>query len=396
VWSSKQTVLILSEPFFADHFRALSILKSKNVTILPDSLIVNYQGLAAANSGDSHDYSIYFMTDEMDMVRATDSVIGVGLEQPVNPSIQISRYNAATTPHSLTQQLGLPAYEKAVGKYLEVKVSQNVQNSTNDIITGAIVQLYYTLADLDRTGDGDADDLDDFDENTLALYYFNESSGLWTKLTTNLSWVMAVGVNTTDIELYGKSYAGYVWAYVSHFTLYGIAGRIQFNRPPDVSGAYPSKEYLWPPNHKFVNVTVEGVTDPDGDTVTIRILNITSDEPTASTHWFREHHPFHCHHHHCHRCENRSAYYTPDAYGIGTDTAQLRAERLGNGNGRVYVITFVASDGRGGETVGSVKVYVPHDRCGGTWHCVDDGQNYDATEINWVEPHCGQWGCDCD
>jgi hypothetical protein len=238
--------------------------------------------------------------------------------------------------------------------------------------------------------------LDDFDENTLALYYFNESSGMWTKLATNLSWVMAVGVNTTDVEVYGKSYAGYIWAYVSHFTLYGISGRVLFNRPPDVSGAYPSKEYLWPPNHKFVNVTIEGVTDPDGDTVTIRILNITSDEPTASTHWLYKHHRFHCHYHRRHRCENRSAYYAPDAYGIGTDTAHLRAERLGRGNGRVYVITFVASDGRGGETVGSVKVYVPHDRRGCAWHCIDDGQDYDATEINWAEPHCSQWRCDCD
>jgi hypothetical protein len=352
---------------------------------------VNYHALVAANSSDSHDYSIYFMTDEMDMVRATDAVVGVGLEQSVNPSVQVTRYNASTTPHSLTQQLGLSAYEKAVGKYLEVKVSENVQNSTNDIITGALVQLYYTAADLDRTGDGDADDIDDFDENTLALYCFNESSGMWTKLTTNLSWVMAVGVNTTDVTLYGKSYSGYVWAYVSHLTLYGLAGLV--NRPPDVSGAYPSKEYLWPPNHKFVNITIEGVTDPDGDPVTIRILNITSDEPTASTNWFCKHHHLHCHHYcHCPCYYNCTAYSAPDAYGIGTDTAHLRAERLGNGNGRVYVITFVASDGRGGETVGSVKVYVPHDRHGCSWHCVDDGKNYDATEINWAEPDCGQGG----
>ena len=390
VWSSKQTVVILSEPYFADHFRVLSILKSKNVTILPDSFIVNYQVLAAPSSNDTHDYSIYFMTDEMDMVRTTDSVIGVGLEQPIKPSIQVTRYNSTTTPHPLTQQLGLSPYETAVGKYLEVKVSGNVQNDTNDIITGALIQLYYTTADLDRTGDGDADDPEDFDETTLALYYFDEDSGTWSKLTTDLSWVIETGVNTTDVELYGKNYAGYVWAYVSHFTLYGVAGRALFNQPPDVSGAYPSKKYLWPPNHRFVNVTIEGVTDPDGDPVTIRILNITSDEPTASTHWRWQHHRFHWHwRHHCRcSCENFSTYYAPDAYGVGTDTAHLRAERLGNGNGRVYVITFVASDGRGGETVGSVKVYVPHDRCGCAWRCIDDGQNYDATEINWRLQEC--------
>jgi len=97
------------------------------------------------------------------------------------------------------------------------------------------------------------------------------------------------------------------------------------NQPPDVSDANPSIKCIWPPNHKFVDITIEGVTDPDGDAVTITIT--------------------------------------------------------GTGNGRVYEISFVASDGNGGETAGSVIVEVPHDKkdCG---ESIDDGQNYDATEIN--------------
>jgi hypothetical protein len=50
----------------------------------------------------------------------------------------------------------------------------------------------------------------------------------------------------------------------------------------------------------------------------------------------------------------------------------------------MYEITFVASDGKGGECEGSVTVCVPHDYkgkcdCGSV---IDDGQNYDATVIN--------------
>jgi hypothetical protein len=191
--------------------------------------------------------------------------------------------------------------------------------------------------ELDRTGDGDANDLDDIHEDTLVLYFFNESAGRWTKLTKAMDWVIDTGVNTTDVELYGEAYAGYVWAYVSHFSLYGLAGT-SGNRPPDVSNAYPSIEYLWPPNHKFVNVTIQGVRDPDGDEITITIFSVTSDEPTGKQ--------------------------EPDAYGIGTDTVMLSAERLGTGDGRVYIITFVASDGKGGETIGTVKVYVLHDQAG--------------------------------
>lgn len=54
------------------------------------------------------------------------------------------------------------------------------------------------------------------------------------------------------------------------------------NRPPDTSQAYPSKACLWPPNNKFENISILGVTDPDGDSVTITISRITSDEPTES------------------------------------------------------------------------------------------------------------------
>ena len=382
VWTSKQTVLTISQPYFADHFRVLEMLKSKNVTILPDSMIVDYQILAAPGC-DVGNYSIYFITDEMDMVKTTDAVVAVGLEEQVKPSIQINRYNAMTTPQSLTGSSGLSSFEKTVGRYLEVEVSENVQNETDDNIIGALLQMYYSKEDLDRTGDGEVDDLEDFDENTLALYFLNETTGLWAKITEDLDWVRAVGVNTTDVEVYGTLYEGYVWAYVSRLPpLYAIAGRT-FNQPPDVSKAYPSQECLWPPNHSFVNITIEGVTDPDGDPITIEILNITSDEPTASTHWSCcEHLEVDFDQYLC-GCEPQSCCHAPDAHGIGTETAQLRAERFGNGNGRVYVITFVASDGRGGESVGNVAVYVPHDEHGGTCHCIDDGQYYDATETNW-------------
>jgi hypothetical protein len=62
--------------------------------------------------------------------------------------------------------------------------------------------------------------------------------------------------------------------------------------------------------------------------------------------------------------------------------AQVRSERSGLGNGRVYEISFTASDGVGGECQGSVFVCVPHDQSGKDCECIDDGQIYDATEIN--------------
>jgi hypothetical protein len=135
------------------------------------------------------------------------------------------------------------------------------------------------------------------------------------------------------------------------------------NSPPSVTAAYPSIECLWPPNHKFVDITIEGVTDPDGDDVTITITGITSDEPTATI------------------GGAGGDKHAPDAYGVGTETASVRAERSGTGDGRVYNITFDASDGKGEPVEGTVQVKVPHDQRGDC-ESIDSGQNYDATEIN--------------
>jgi hypothetical protein len=127
------------------------------------------------------------------------------------------------------------------------------------------------------------------------------------------------------------------------------------NAAPDCSNARPSVATIWPPNHKMVAVSILGVADPDGDAVTITIDRIMQDEPTNGT---------------------GDGNTCPDAQGLGTSTAQLRAERSGNGNGRVYTIFFTARDGRGASCQGTVKVCVPHSN---NRSCVDGGALFDST-----------------
>lgn len=129
------------------------------------------------------------------------------------------------------------------------------------------------------------------------------------------------------------------------------------NRPPDCSRAAPSVTTLWPPNHRLVNVSVLGVTDPDGDSVTVVIAGITQDEPVNGL---------------------GDGDTSPDGFGVGTTQAQLRAERSGTGNGRVYRISFTAVDGKGGSCTAAVTVGVPHDMGRGS-KPVDDGQAFDST-----------------
>src|SRR5205823_1288777 len=65
-----------------------------------------------------------------------------------------------------------------------------------------------------------------------------------------------------------------------------------------------------------------------------------------------------------------------DGVGIGTSTAQERAELSMRSDGRVYQIFFTASDGRGGTCDGSVTVGAPIDL---SQPAVDSGVRYDST-----------------
>jgi hypothetical protein len=131
-----------------------------------------------------------------------------------------------------------------------------------------------------------------------------------------------------------------------------FAAKLVLNHAPDCSAATASPDTLWPADRSFVPVSVSGVTDLEGDPVTIAFLSIFQDE------WFT---------------------YSgqADATGLGTSTAHLRAARISGGNGRVYHLEFTATDSRGGACTGLVKVCVPPVQ-GGT--CIDGGPRVNSTQ----------------
>jgi hypothetical protein len=130
------------------------------------------------------------------------------------------------------------------------------------------------------------------------------------------------------------------------------------NDPPVCTAAIPSLDTLWPPDHRAMAVEVNGVTDVEGDVLMVTITGILQDEPTNGL---------------------GDGDTSPDGGGIGTATAQLRAERSGKGNGRIYHVTFSAGDGQGGVCTGTVLVGVPKSQ-GAKGAPVDDGPRYDATK----------------
>lgn len=127
------------------------------------------------------------------------------------------------------------------------------------------------------------------------------------------------------------------------------------NTPPDCTGVTPSVDTLWPPNHQMVTVSLSGVSDADGDAVTITIDSVFQDEPVDGT------------------GDGSSA---PDAVITG-DQVDLRAERSGNGDGRYYHVGFSATDGTDTCT-GTVTVTVDKNQ-GRKGAAVDQGPLHDST-----------------
>ena len=109
---------------------------------------------------------------------------------------------------------------------------------------------------------------------------------------------------------------------------------------PDCTAPAASPGDLWPPNHKLVAISVDGLKTADGGSITTTITSIYQNEPTQGL------------------GDGDTAI---DGYGVGSSQAQVRSERSGLGDGRVYYIGFTATTG-GGSCTGTVTVRVPHDQ----------------------------------
>jgi hypothetical protein len=132
------------------------------------------------------------------------------------------------------------------------------------------------------------------------------------------------------------------------------------NAPPACTAAIAAPASLYPSDHKMHNLVIQGVTDSNGDAINLTVDKITQDEPV------------------CGRLE-KNGKREPDGAGIGTSTPSVRAERMEKGDGRVYEITFTASDGHGGSCTTPVRVVVP--RYQGVI-ATDSGQKFDSTKFS--------------
>jgi hypothetical protein len=100
---------------------------------------------------------------------------------------------------------------------------------------------------------------------------------------------------------------------------------------PNIRDISVDPSSIWPPNGKMVTVTLNYSVTDNCNQLACQISSVTSNEPISS-----------------------SDYVIVDAYHV-----KLRADRLGNGNGRIYTISITCKDASGNSSKQAVTVTVP-------------------------------------
>jgi hypothetical protein len=110
---------------------------------------------------------------------------------------------------------------------------------------------------------------------------------------------------------------------------------------PTISGLSANVTQLWPVNHKMVPITLTAVVSDNCTLAETEIVSVTSNEAINGP---------------------GDGNTTPDYQITGKLTLNLRAERSGNGNSRIYTIRVQVTDASGNSATGTVNVTVPHDK----------------------------------
>jgi len=103
---------------------------------------------------------------------------------------------------------------------------------------------------------------------------------------------------------------------------------------PSIASVTPSVTSLWPPDKGMVPVSFSvSVTDDVDPAPSCQVIGVTSNEGSSG-----------------------------DWQITGATSVQLRADRLGSGHGRIYVINVRCTDASGNASTATAAVIVPHDQ----------------------------------
>ncbi|MBL0357007.1 MAG: T9SS type A sorting domain-containing protein [Chitinophagaceae bacterium] len=125
---------------------------------------------------------------------------------------------------------------------------------------------------------------------------------------------------------------------ITSFSSFYFAGKAAVCSAPVITQVHANPATLWPPNHQLKNVTVNYNTTGTCTPIT-SWLTVSSNQPLTGT-----------------GCGDAA----PDWIIVNNHHLKLRAERAGNGKGRIYTITINAKNAAGNISTKKTTVTVAH------------------------------------
>lgn len=228
---------------------------------------------------------------------------------------------------TLTVRFGVPLNktDTATTKVTILENQPPVVNAGKNV-TAELASPNGTQVTLNGTATDDTSTRFNFTWSENAVVLKSESNVSSTTLTRTFTLgTHVVTLNATDQA--GNTGTAKVWVTIVDTT------------PPELN-VFASANALWPPNHKYVTISVNATASDKGDTSPkIGLVSITSNEPDNGL---------------------GDGNTVNDFVAINNFTFNLRAERSGMGSGRTYAITYTATDASGNSAMKTITIEVPH------------------------------------
>ena len=139
-------------------------------------------------------------------------------------SINITKYTniSKAVLNPLSTGFGLATGQQSIGKGIVISADDTLRQNLSSVV----IKVYYTDAELDRTGDGDADDVGDIDPTSLKFWRYCTASDTWQVLDKNQGTVVCgsetIQVYDSRVDTDGK----FVYVELSTLSVFGLVGTI--------------------------------------------------------------------------------------------------------------------------------------------------------------------------
>ncbi len=157
----------------------------------------------------------------IEFVSTVNGTVTVTVNASLNATELATQLNASAV--DFTAYAAAQAYS-SIDKSIMINVSGAINESAN--LSWVNIRVYYSDADLDRNGDGDASDPGDINPTSLKLWRYCPVENKWDVVDKGQGQIKC-GTDTIDIFDSGVNTTGkFVFANLSRFSVYGLAGTV--------------------------------------------------------------------------------------------------------------------------------------------------------------------------